>query len=754
VTDKTRTFPAIIRELKRSPVRRVLNVLVEKEQLPSYGCWVKELGFSDSLVQALDKCGVSRFFLFQEQAIGRIRRGENVLVVAGTSMGKTESFLAPVLERAQSNMTKCVALLIYPTKALAADQMDRIHRLTQNMFGVTFAKYDGDTGDSDRRRIMVSPPSIIITNPDMLHLHLKDPWIQELLSSLKYIIIDEVHNYSGVFGSHVHYMIRRLKRFTSKDCQFVASSATIGNPKEFAELLFSEKFSLVTSDKDWKGRRSHVMVAPLHSKYTEAVYLAEMLSRSGFKTIVFADSHLSSELVKSIADERSLKMGIHRSGLLREHRTLVEKAFKEGQLKTVVATPTLEQGIDIGDLDSVVLMKIPPTFTRYIQKVGRAGRRGKESGIFLIVGDDPISNYYADNPNEFYKSTPEPAYIDPENPEVMKRQIVSMAYDQPLSPSDEERLNNEVKSSSKVISRLLAEGYLERTKRNVLIATRKGAELYQATKLRGTGEDVRIYTMENKYIGDRGLPMAARELHPEAIYLHGGTQYRVMDFNPRRAVVEQLPYRSKYFTMARYHSDLDDFEPELKRKAFKAEIVYGSGTIRHIVDGYYEKDKATEKTVAENDLEKTIVFDFPTKIINFSLPLRSTWTPTQSGSATHAAEHILISAGVTLTGADQAEMGGISYPDGSIIIYDGAFGGSGLTRLLYDRMERDFQRGAEMLASCKCKREDGCPKCTYSPYCGNNNKYLSKKGALIALKEVLRGRETNVEKNPIGKSVV
>jgi DEAD/DEAH box helicase domain-containing protein len=305
-----------------------------------------------------------------------------------------------------------------------------------------------------------------------------------------------------------------------------------------------------------------------------------------------------------------------------------------------------------------------------------------------------------------------------------------------------------------VISKLIAEGYLERTKRTALIATRKGAELYQATKLRGTGEDVRIYTMENKYIGDRGLPMAARELHPEAIYLHGGLQYRVMDFNPRRAVVEQLPYRSKYFTMARYHSDLETFEPELKRKAFKAEVAYGSGTIRHIVDGYYEKDKATEKTVAENDLERTIVFDFPTKIISFSLPLKTTWTQTQSGSATHAAEHILISAGVTLTGADQAEMGGISYPDGSIIIYDGAFGGSGLTRLLYDRMERDFQRGAQMLASCKCKREDGCPKCTYSPYCGNNNKYLSKKGALMALKEVLRGKETRVEKKPVGKSVV
>jgi DEAD/DEAH box helicase domain-containing protein len=754
VTGEARTFTGVIRELKKSPVRRVINVLVEKEQLPSYGCRVNELGFSDSLVLVLEKCGVSRFFSFQEQAISRILQGENVLVVAGTSMGKTESFLAPVIDSAQRNMTKCVALIIYPTKALAADQMDRIYRLTENMFGVTFAKYDGDTGDSERRRIMVSPPSILITNPDMLHLHLKDPWIQELLSSLRYIIIDEVHNYSGVFGSHVHYVIRRLKRYTNKGCQFVASSATIGNPKEFAELLFGEKFTLVTSDKDWKGKRTNIMVAPLHSKYTEAVYLAEMLGRSGFKTIIFADSHLSSELVKSIADERSLKMGIHRSGLLREHRTQVEKAFKEGQLKTVVATPTLEQGIDIGDLDSVVLMKIPPTFSRYIQKVGRAGRKGKESCVFLIIGDDPISNYYANNPDEFYNSMPEPAYIDPENPEVMKRQIVSMAYDQPLSPPEEEQLKKEIKSSSTVISKLLAEGYLERTKRNVLIATRKGAELYQATKLRGTGEDVRIYTMENKYIGDRGLPMAARELHPEAIYLHGGLQFRVMDFNPHRAVVEQLPYRSKYFTMARYHSDVEKFEPELRRKAFKAEIVYGSGIIRHIVDGYYEKDKATEKTVAENDLERSIVFDFPTKIISFSLPLKATWTPTQSGSATHAAEHILISAGVTLTGADQAEMGGISYPDGSIIIYDGAFGGSGLTRLLYDRMEKDFQRGAQMLASCKCKREDGCPKCTYSPYCGNNNKYLWKDGALKSLNRVLRGKETMVEEKPTGKSTV
>jgi DEAD/DEAH box helicase domain-containing protein len=754
VTVRSRTFSKIVNELRKSKVRGVINVHIEKEQMPSYGCEVDELGFSESIASALKKSGVSRFFAFQEEAIRKIRQGKNVLVVAGTSMGKTESFLAPILECAQSNMTKCVALIIYPTKALATDQMDRISKLTQNIFGVSFAKYDGDTGDSERRRIMVTPPSIFITNPDMLHLHLKDPWIQELLSSLRYIIIDEVHNYSGVFGSHVHYVIRRLKRFTSKSCQFVASSATIGNPKEFTELLFGEEFTLVTSDRDWKGKRSHIMVEPLHSKYTEAVYLAEMLNRSGFKTIVFADSHLSSELVKSIADERRLDMGIHRSGLLKEHRRQVEKAFKNGELKTVVATPTLEQGIDIGDLDAVVLMKIPPTFSRYIQKVGRAGRRGRESGVFLIVGDDPISNYYSTHPDEFYESSPEPAFIDPENPEVMKRQIVSMVCDRPLAMSEEQRLNNEIKSSSKVVSNLLKEGYIERNKRNILIATGKGVELYQATRLRGTGEDVRIYTMENRYIGERGLPMAARELHPEAIYLHGGVQYRVMDFNPHRAVVEQLPYRSKYFTMARYHSDMEKFEPELKRRAFKAEIVYGSGTIRHVVDGYYEKDKATEKTVAENDLEEKIIFDFPTKIINFSLPVKPTWTPTQDGSATHAAEHILISAGVTLTGADQAEMGGISYPDGSIIIYDGAYGGSGLTRLLYDRMEKDFQRGAEMLSACKCKREDGCPKCTYSPYCGNNNRYLWKDGALKSLQQVLRGKATKVEAKPSGKSTV
>jgi DEAD/DEAH box helicase domain-containing protein len=305
-----------------------------------------------------------------------------------------------------------------------------------------------------------------------------------------------------------------------------------------------------------------------------------------------------------------------------------------------------------------------------------------------------------------------------------------------------------------MISGLLREGYLERTKRSALIATHKGVELYQATKLRGTGEDIRIYTMDNKYIGDRGLPMAARELHPEAIYLHGGVQYRVMNFNPHHAIVEQLPHRSKYFTVARYRSDMERFEPELKRRSFKAEIVYGPGTIRHIVDGYYEKDRTTQKTVAENDLEEAILFDFPTKIINFSLPLRLSWTPNQNGSATHAAEHILISAAVTLTGADQAEMGGISYPDGSIIIYDGAYGGSGLTRLLYDRMEKCFQRGAEMLATCKCRREDGCPKCTYSPYCGNNNKYLWKDGALKSLQQILKGKVTKTEAKPTGRSTV
>nr|MDO8135350.1 DEAD/DEAH box helicase [Candidatus Njordarchaeum guaymaensis] len=750
---KTKTFSAIISQLKKSRTRDVVNTHIEREQLPSYGCDADELGLNESVVSALRKSGVSKFFKFQEDAIRRIQQGQNVLVVAGTSMGKTESFLAPILNYAVNNLTRCAALLIYPTKALAADQMDRISKLTQSMFGVSFAKYDGDTSDSERNRIVVNPPSILITNPDMLHFHFRDPWIQEILSSLRFVIVDEVHNYAGVFGSHVHYIIRRLKRFVNKRCQFIASSATIGNPKEFVELLFGEKFTLVMSDKDWRGKRSHVMVAPLHSRYTEAVYLTEMLTQSGFKTMVFADSHLSSELVKSIADERRLKMGIHRAGLLKEYRRTVEKAFKEGLLKTVVATPTLEQGIDIGDLDAVVLMKVPPTFTRYIQRVGRAGRKGRDSGVFLIIGDEPISNYYATHPDDFYNSTPEPAYIDPENPEVLRRQIVSMAYDQPLTSTEEEKLGKEIKSVSTVISKLLEEDYVQRTK-SALTPTRRGVGLHRATRLRGTGENVRIYTMENKYIGERGFPMAARELHPEAIYLHGGTEYRVMDFNPRRAVVERIQYRSRFFTLARYRSDIKEFKSELKRNAFGVELVYGPGTIGHIVDGYYEKDRMTEKTVAENDLDEPITYDFPTKIINFKLPLQLTWTTVQRGSASHAAEHILISAAVTLTGADPVEMGGISYPDGSVVIYDGAYGGSGLTRLLYERMEKDFERGAEMLATCNCGREDGCPKCTYSPYCGNNNKYLSKTGALITLKQVLRGKRTKVEEEPTGKSIV
>lgn len=753
VTTRARTFSGIIGQLKKSRVRKVVDLHVEKEQLPSYGCNVDGLGLSELTVNALKKSGVSRFFAFQESAVRRIQQGENVLIVAGTSMGKTESFLAPVIDFASNHITRCVALLVYPTKALAADQMERISGLTQNMFGVSFAKYDGDTSDSERGKIMANPPSILITNPDMLHFHLKDTWIQELLSSLKYVIIDEVHNYSGVFGSYVHYIIRRLKRFLGKDCQFIASSATIGNPKEFVELLFGEEFTLVTSDKDWKGKRSHAMVAPLHSKYSEAVYLSEILTQSGYKTMVFADSHLSSELVKIIADERRLQMGIHRAGLLKEHRRAVEKAFKEGSLRSVVATPTLEQGIDIGDLDAVVLMKFPPTFSRYIQKVGRAGRKGRESGVFLIVGDDPISHFYATHPNDFYKSSPEPAFIDPENPEVMRRQVISMTYDQPLATSEEEKICKQIKSMGRTLSTLQKEGYLQRT-RSALTPTRKGVALHQATKLRGTGANIRIYTMENKYIGERGLPMAARELHPEAIYLHGGAEYRVMNFNPRRAVVDRIPYRSRHFTIARYSSDLEEFRPELKRNSFKVKVVYGPGTIKHVVDGYYEKDRMTEKTLAEYDLDEPITYDFPTKIINFKLPLHLTWTRNQRGSASHAAEHILISAGVTLTGADQAEMGGISYPDGSIIIYDGAYGGSGLTRLLYERMEKDFERGAEMLATCRCDRNDGCPKCTYSPYCGNNNKYLWKEGALKTLKRVLEGKVAEVESRPVGKSTV
>lgn len=748
-------FDALVHAIQVSELREIVHIKKEMGRVPKFLCSIDFLKLHPKLTKSLKEMGIRSLYSFQDRAIKKIRAGKNVGILAGTGSGKTEAFLIPILEYALNHPNEPVAILMYPTKALAQDQMDRLAELTENL-GIEFERYDGDTSLEERDKILSKPPSILITNPDMLHFHLSDNRMKKLIETIKFIVLDEIHQYVGVFGAHVHYVLNRLKRFlkNAKACQFIASSATMGNPRKFLERIFGEKFSIITSTHNWGGTRHHLMIRPKHSLYSEAIFLIEGITNEfpNSKTIIFTDSHLSAEIVRKVADSRNLELGIHRGGLNSKIRRQIEEDFKTGKIKALVATPTLELGIDIGGINNIILIKIPATFSSYLQRIGRSGRKGQDSTAFLLIGDDPISNFYANAPNKFYNSKPEPLYLDPTNPEVIKAQFIAMAVDQPISPFDLMKITPDEQA---VAQQLMKEHFLTHLDQVYLIPTKKGIELFKNTSLRGTGENIRIIDDGNE-LGERSLPMAIRELYPNAIYMHGGNDYRVLDLNLDEcyAKVEPLLERTKFYTRALYRSDVINFKPLQSHQVLGIQAFHGWGAIHTNVHSFIKINFFTGKPIETEKLDISIDYEFPTKLLYFKIPLDPSWTLDQKAEATHAVEHVLISAAETLTGASASEIGGISYPDGSIFIYDAIYGGSGITKLLLDRIQDGFRRALNILKLCKCEQTDGCPRCTYSPYCGNNNKLLSKNLAIEVLSQIFVGKKTKSDFKPSGLPTV
>jgi len=723
----------LIENIKNSESRDLVYYWEEEKSFPEFVDNFKGLKLDPRIVKVLNSSGIKQLYVHQYDSIKKILNGQNLMLNAGTGSGKTEAFIIPIISECLKNNDKCFAILIYPTKALALDQMDRMYQLTKEL-GIKIAKYDGDTPYDQRNDILNNPPNILITNPDMLHRNIQDKNLQKILSTIRFVVFDEIHNYSGVFGSSVHYIIKRLKRFMENP-QFICLSATIGNPKKFAENLFGENFELVESKKILRRKRKHLMIKPNHSKYSEAVYLTRALSEKiGIKTLIFCESHLSCELLKKIADFRNIRLGIHRAGINIKHRSKVEQMLKNSKYNAVVCTPTLELGIDIGDLGAIINLSIPPTFSRYLQRVGRSGRRNEESIDILLIGEDPISNYYMHHPSEYYGSSPEPVYIDPENPDVIKKQLISMCIDSPLVPHDLLSLNEKEKE---IMRELLREGYIQIQDKLYIVATDKGEKLFYTINLRGSGDEVLI-KCNGKIIGKREKQLAIRELYENAIYMAGGHDYIVekYDIDNDVAYVKELFKRRKYYTKALYNSTISNFKL-INNKIVKGIIVnYGEGEINEKVDGYIIKDLVENKTLQKKELSVPLTYSYKTKMLYINLPFNSKYNISDRIKASHTIEHLFIHAGISLTGAKITEFGGISYPNGSIFIYDYMPGGSGLARLLFARFDKILMRSFEILKNCHCER-DGCPNCVFSPFCGSNNEFLSKSIAINVLSDIL-----------------
>jgi DEAD/DEAH box helicase domain-containing protein len=754
----------------RSLILSGKDYLVMYQHMPptdaEYGMKTEDLSIPARFKEHLISKGITILYKFQEDSYEAINNGEDVVIVAPTAQGKTEGFILPIIRQLLISVQESFthpgirALLIYPTKALARDQYDKIKQFAQAS-GLTISVFDGDISTEAREKIYSRPPDILLTNPDVLHYHLG--WMQSrltpLLRTVKFVVLDEIHLYTGSMGTNVYYILKRLELESGK-FQKIGASATVANPKEFAEVLFDTEVKSIESKNAKRGPIHFLMYYPGNrSKYSMITDLVSSLQSDRFKTLVFGNTHSEAELLNMLLRNNGVKSMVHRAGLQKKYRSEVEDQFRSGRLPVIVSTPTLELGIDIGDLNSVVSMIV--SISRLTQRIGRAGRKGQESvAILALRENDPISAFYRHEPEKYFTDI-DAAYTEPENEVVGYYQLIAAAMSGRLKASD-------VSRHRRVLEKLKNDGLLrEHENGTIRVADEERArKAWRGYSIRGIGDTVQI-RLDKRGLGERSMPMAAQELHPGAVYLHGGKNYMSVDFKYvtglGRAIVVSQEDRS-YYTKPLYYTMPKIIDIIETTKILGLNAVYCNLEMTQTVYGYIRRETRSGTVLGKHDLQVPLLYTYQTRGFAFTAP-----EPNKSvndyiagkysslggvslgpaelyGGSFHAVEHVLIESSNMFTGGGTREIGGVSMGDSGIIfVYDGSPGGNGASKLLFGKLDEAFRRAKTILEKCDCNTIDGCPLCTYSYNCGNNNSPLFKIGALESIEKILSKVETKVD---------
>ncbi len=522
--------------------------------------WVE---FSDwvetGLRAAYNAKGIKQLYTHQAAAAEAVRSGKNVVIVTPTASGKTLCYNLPVLNAILEN-DDTRALYLFPTKALAQDQLAELHDLNtrlDNRAGVF--TYDGDT-PSDARKAIREKSHIVLTNPDMLHTGIlphHTRWTR-VFENLRYIVIDELHTYRGVFGSHLCNVLRRLQRvarFYGSKPQFICCSATIANPGELASRLIEDEVEVLAANGAPAAEKTFVFYNPpvvnralgiRRSYINEGSRVAQEFLKHDLQTMVFANSRLHTELILTYLQQanpqqpgKSETIRGYRGGYLPNERREIERGLREGRIRGVVTTSAMELGIDVGSLDTVVMTGYPGTIAATWQRAGRAGRRSGSSCAVLVASSAPLDQFIVRHPDYFFGNTPEHAFIQPDNLEILVNHLKCAAFELPIGP-DEKFGGVNVQD---LCARLEEAGYLHRAGENYHWTH----EAYPAdtVSLRSVTSDNFVIidiTGAPQVIGEVDFPSALTTVHEKAIYLHGGQQFHVehLDFKERKAYVKQV----------------------------------------------------------------------------------------------------------------------------------------------------------------------------------------------------------------------
>jgi DEAD/DEAH box helicase domain-containing protein len=533
------------------------------------------------LLGALRQQGIEQLYTHQAQAIEAVLQGENVVVVTPTASGKTVCYNLPVLNRMLAEPS-ARALYLFPTKALAQDQLAELRALKQGWGQhLTAETYDGDTPTSARANIRKTA-HIVISNPDMLHAGIlphHTRWAR-FFGGLRYIVLDEIHTYRGVFGSHVANVLRRLKRvcaFYGASPQFICASATIANPLQLAERLSEEPHTLVGQETDGspQGAKHFLFYNPplvdrelgiRRSPITDARLLAEQFLGAGIQTIVFARARLTTEILLTYLRDAAQRQGLaaekvqgYRGGYLPSERRQIERGLRERQVLGVVATNALELGINIGHLDACVMTGYPGTIASTWQQAGRAGRRADTSAAILVAGASPLDQYIVKHPDYFFGRSPEQALLNPDNLLIAVNHIRCAAFELPFEPGE---AFGRFPHTQEVLAFLQEEGVLRQSRER----WHWTADSYPAesVSLRTAEMDNFVVTVDvegtARTVGLVDRHSAPFLIHPGALYLHGGDSYlvRALDWEERVAHVE--PVEVDYYTQASTSVDVDVLE--------------------------------------------------------------------------------------------------------------------------------------------------------------------------------------------------
>ncbi len=720
------------------------------------------------LQDCLCEQGIEKLYTHQASAVSGTQAGENIIIATPSASGKTLCYNIAVLQNILKNADRETrALYLFPTKALAQDQFRVINELAcPNILKANeIATFDGDTPPGERAEIR-RKAKIVLTNPDMAHMGIlpnHQMW-SVFFRHLKYVVVDEAHIYRGVFGSHVADVLRRLRRicrYYGSSPQFILCSATIANPGDHAGRLTGLPFTVIDNDGSPHGGKDFVFWNPpfvgdsketRSSANSEAINLFSELVRNEIRTLTFARTRRLTEVIFTYSRDKlkkldpggnwSKKIRAYRAGYLPEVRREIERELFNGKLVGVVATVALELGVDIGSLDATVLTGYPGSIASTWQQAGRSGRRQKKALSFLIGLNNPLDQYFMRHPEFFFGKSYENALVNPENPYILRAHLICAAWEAPLTSGDCEYFGASYQSQREVLEK---QGIIrERKEKWYLVPSI--AYPAQAIFIRSaSGENFRVIDASTGNLLETvEANVAIFQIHPGAVYLHQGQPYLVTNLDLKEHTAYTEPTDVTYYTQTKELTDLRIIRT-LKEKYFRGtRVCLGEVEVTTTVTGYKKKAQYTEEIIGEEPLNLPPQ-QFPTISLWFDLPSSAIAEIDKEqrdfAGGLHAAEHAAIGIIPLFALCDRNDIGGISTPlhpdtgQAQIFIYDGHPGGVGIAERGYELIDSIWEATLKNIRECPCF--DGCPGCTQSPKCGNNNQPLDKKAAQILLEKLL-----------------